>query len=259
LTAPLPAPLSQPLVQREKGWGKVKSYSDGAQRVDDLFYEYARILDGVQPKVFIAENVSGLVKGTAKGYFKRILQALRDCGYNVSCRVLDARWLGVPQMRKRTIFIGVRNDLGIEPVHPKPLPYSYTIGDALVIPPDDTTAKILGPDTETYKFWVHTKAGDTLGNTCKRLTGRNSFLTHCKQSPHVAANTVTQGIQQLYHWTEPRTLTLGELRRISSFPDDFILTGTFAQQWERIGRAVPPVMMSKIAATVANEILSKIS
>jgi len=244
---------------REKGWGKVKSYSDGAQRVDDLFYEYARILDGVQPKVFIAENVSGLVKGTAKGYFKRILQALRDCGYNVSCRVLDARWLGVPQMRKRTIFIGVRNDLGIEPVHPKPLPYSYTIGDALVIPPDDTTAKILGPDTETYKFWVHTKAGDTLGNTCKRLTGRNSFLTHCKQSPHVAANTVTQGIQQLYHWTEPRTLTLGELRRISGFPDDFILTGTFAQQWERIGRAVPPVMMSKIAATVADEILSKIS
>ena len=244
---------------REKGWGKVKSYSDGAQRVDDLFYEYARILDGVQPKVFIAENVSGLVKGTAKGYFKRILQALRDCGYNVSCRVLDARWLGVPQMRKRTIFIGVRNDLGIEPVHPKPLPYSYTIGDALVIPPDDTTAKILGPDTETYKFWVHTKAGDTLGNTCKRLTGRNSFLTHCKQSPHVAANTVTQGIQQLYHWTEPRTLTLGELRRISGFPDDFILTGTFSQQWERIGRAVPPVMMSKIAATVADEILSKIS
>jgi len=244
---------------REKSWGKVKSYSDGAQRVDDLFYEYARILEGVQPKVFIAENVSGLIKGTAKGYFKRILQALRDCGYNVSCRVLDARWLGVPQMRKRTIFIGVRNDLGIEPVHPKPLPYSYTIADALVIPPDDTTAKILGPDTETYKFWVHTKAGDTLGNTCKRLTGRNSFLTHCKQSPHVAANTVTQGIQQLYHWTEPRTLTLGELRRISGFPDDFILTGTFAQQWERIGRAVPPVMMSKIAATVADEILSKIS
>ena len=244
---------------REKGWGKVKSYSDGAQRVDDLFYEYARILKGVQPKVFIAENVSGLIKGTAKGYFKRILQALRDCGYNVSCRVLDARWLGVPQMRKRTIFIGVRNDLGIEPVHPKPLPYSYTIGDALIIPPDDTTAKILGPHTETYKFWVHTKAGDTLGNTCKRLTGRNSFLTHCKQSPHVAANTVTQGIQQLYHWTEPRTLTLGELRRISGFPDDFILTGTFSQQWERIGRAVPPVMMSQIAATVADEILSKIS
>ena len=244
--------------KREEGWGKVKSYSDGAQRVDDLFYEYARILDGVQPKVFVAENVSGLVKGTAKGYFKRILQALRDCGYTVSCRVLDARWLGVPQMRKRTIFVGVRNDLGIAPAHPKPLPYTYNIGDALVIPPDDTTAKILSPDTETYKFWVHTKAGDTLGNTCKRLTGKNSFLTHCKQSPSLPANTVTQGIQQLYHWTEPRTLTLGELRRISGFPDDFILTGSFSQQWERIGRAVPPVMMSKIAQTVADEILSKI-
>ena len=51
---------------REKGWGKVKDYSDGSQRVDDLFYEYARILEGVQPKVFVAENVTGLVKGTAK-------------------------------------------------------------------------------------------------------------------------------------------------------------------------------------------------
>jgi len=242
---------------REKGWGKVKSYSDGAQRVDDLFYEYARILSGTQPKVFIAENVSGLVKGTAKGYFKRILQALRDCGYNVSCRVLDARWLGVPQMRKRTIFIGVRNDLGIDPVHPKPLPYSYTIADALVVPPKDNTARALSTESETYRLWVNTKAGDTLGNTCKRLSGKNSFMTHCKQSPNHSANTVLQGSQQLYHWTEPRTLSLGELRRISSFPDDFILTGSFSQQWERIGRAVPPVMMSKIAATVAAEILSR--
>lgn len=243
---------------REKNWGKVKSYSDRAQRVDDLFYEYARILEGVQPKVFVAENVSGLIKGTAKGYFKRILQALRDCGYDVTCRVLDARWLGVPQMRKRTIFVGVRNDLNLPPAHPSPFPYSYNVGDALVSTPPDTEAKWLKENTETYRFWSHTKAGDTLGNTCKRLTGKNSFLTHCKQSPRLPANTITQGTQQLYHWTEPRTLTLGELRRIGGFPDDFILTGTFSQQWERIGRAVPPLMMAEVAKTIEQKILSKI-
>ena len=59
--------------KREAGWGKEKKYSETTQRVDDLFFEYARILDGLQPKVFVAENVAGLVQGTAKGYFKRIL------------------------------------------------------------------------------------------------------------------------------------------------------------------------------------------
>jgi DNA (cytosine-5)-methyltransferase 1 len=244
--------------RREEGWGKVKQYSDGAQRVDDLFYEYARILKGVQPKVFVAENVSGLVKGTAKGYFKRILQALRDCGYNVRCRVLDARWLGVPQMRSRTIFVGVRNDLGLEPAHPKPFPYAYTVGEALTPTPADTTSKQLNEESETYRYWLRAKPGETLGDVCRRLTGKTSFLTHYKQSPDRPANAITQGTQQLYHWAEPRTLTLGELRRIGGFPDDFILTGSFIQQWERIGRAVPPLMMAQVAKTIEQEILSKI-
>jgi DNA (cytosine-5)-methyltransferase 1 len=57
------------------------------------------------------------------------------------------------------------------------------------------------------------------------------------------------------HWTEARKLTLQELRAIGGFPADFVLTGTYAQRWERIGRAVPPVMMSHIAATVRDRIL----
>lgn len=76
--------------KREKGWGQVKQYSDTKQRTDDLFFEYARLVQGLQPKVFVAENVSGLVKGTAKGYFLEILAALKACGYNVVAKVLDA-------------------------------------------------------------------------------------------------------------------------------------------------------------------------
>lgn len=117
--------------KREAGWGKVKAYSDTKQRTDDLFFEYARLVRGIQPKVFVAENVSGLVKGTAKGYFKLILKELQECGYNVKAKVLDAQWLGVPQMRQRLIFIGVRNDLCLEPAFPKPLSYQYTVRDAL--------------------------------------------------------------------------------------------------------------------------------
>jgi DNA (cytosine-5)-methyltransferase 1 len=116
---------------RAKGWGKERQTSDGVQRDDDLFLEYARLVEEIQPRVFVAENVSGLVKGVAKGYFKIILKRLEDAGYRVAVKLLDAKWLGVPQSRTRVIFVGVREDLGVEPAHPKPLPYYYSIRDAI--------------------------------------------------------------------------------------------------------------------------------
>jgi DNA (cytosine-5)-methyltransferase 1 len=245
--------------KREAGWGKVKTYSDKAQRVDDLFFEYVRLIDGIRPKVFVAENVSGLVKGTAKGYFKQILAALKEPGYRVTCRVLDAQWLGVPQMRQRTIFVGVRDDLGLDPVHPAPLPYRYTVGEAVEGLPPGGEAKWLKPGTDTHRYWVDTKPGAPLSDACKELTGKNSFLTHTKQHPERPSNAVMQTMPpQVYHWKETRSLNLRELRRISSFPDDFELTGNFSQQWERIGRAVPPLMMSRIAGTIATEILDRL-
>ena len=79
---------------REKGWGEQRSYSDNKkQRVDDLFFEYARLIKELQPKVFIAENVSGLVKGKAKGYFKIILKTLKECGYEVKASLLNGKYL----------------------------------------------------------------------------------------------------------------------------------------------------------------------
>ena len=122
--------------KRQKGWGRSEMHGDGTTgRSDDLFFEFARLLKGLQPKTFIAENVSGLVKGVAKGYFKEILAALKSCGYVVEARLLDAQWLGVPQARQRIIFVGVRDDLtekfGVKPVFPKPLSYRYSITDAI--------------------------------------------------------------------------------------------------------------------------------
>jgi DNA (cytosine-5)-methyltransferase 1 len=118
--------------KREKGWGKGKKYEHGAVQCNEqLFDDYIRLLRGLMPKTFVAENVSGLVKGKAKGFFLEILKELKASGYRVTCRVLDAQWLGVPQTRQRTIFVGVREKLGLEPVHPKPLPYQYSVRDAL--------------------------------------------------------------------------------------------------------------------------------
>jgi site-specific DNA-cytosine methylase len=117
--------------KRERGWGEERQYAHGAkQKNEDLFFEFCRLRDGLQPRAFVAENVSGLVKGAAKGYFLEILRRLK-VGYRVEARLLDAQWLGVPQQRQRIIFVGAREDLGLEPAFPAPLPYRYSVRDAL--------------------------------------------------------------------------------------------------------------------------------
>lgn len=252
--------------KREAGWGKVKQYSDTKQRVDDLFFEYARLVKGTQPKVFVAENVSGLVKGTAKGYFIEILKTLKACGYNVKCKVLDAQWLGVPQMRQRAIFVGVRNDLKLEPVHPSPLPYRYTVRDAL---PWIVNVK-LGGKPFNYQPAYHPSPTimqtDSTRSESAYLSGGGWVESETDISKYAIGkewDCVTQtagrsSSADVVHPTEKRKFSIAELKRICAFPDDFILTGTFAQQWERLGRAVPPVMMSHIAKTIQLEILEKL-
>ncbi len=278
--------------KREKAWGTVKKYSDTEQRADDLFFEYARLIKGLQPKVFVAENVSGLVKGTAKGYFLEILAALKACGYRVSARLLDAQWLGVPQARQRLIFVGVRNDIGLDPVHPDPLPYRYSIRDALPWIGGIQTG--INPDTGARDgFGVADHSADDPAPTVMAhgMNGKGKHQTVVEAETDISrfaigdewdkigpggqsqkyfqlvrpdadgpAPTITAAggagsIASVTHPTEKRKFSIAELRRICGFPDDFILTGTYAQQWERLGRAVPPVMMSHIAAAVRDRIL----
>ena len=69
---------------------------------------------------------------------------------------------------------------------------------------------------------------------------------------------VTQPGGHMIHPTEKRKFTIAELRRICAFPDDFILCGSYAQQWERLGNSVPPLMMKAIASTIRDRILSRI-
>lgn len=330
---------------REQAWGQEKKYSDTVQRVDDLFFEYARLVDGLKPRTFVAENVSGLVKGTAKGYFKQILASLKACGYRVHARLLDASWLGVPQARQRLIFIGVREDLQMDPVHPVPLPYRYSVQDAMPwiaaqgnnggfgaggIRDADLPSPTIGASPSTGNgnfpaakvlavlvqdeqphmvmgghgwfpgrtvdlskeaaptvlaggfgadYFVHARTengvtvdpetGETVSLGPKlpayavewaklRLGERSQrYIQVARPDPDLPAPTILghdRGGSGL-HPLECRKLTIAELRRISGFPDDFALTGTYAQRWERIGRAVPPVMMMHIAATIRDKIL----
>jgi DNA (cytosine-5)-methyltransferase 1 len=212
--------------RRSEGWNSVRSYSDVEQRVDDLFFEFIRILKGLQPRAFVAENVPGLTRGVAKGLYKQINAGLVDCGYRVKVAMLDSQWLGVPQERNRVIFLGLRNDLGLDPVFPSPLPYRYSIRDAL-------------PDTEILQVG----SGASFGT--EKWLGVDLPVGTIGASSQTGNGLSPPGIVKVKGGK--RKFTPFELRRLCGFPDDFVLTGSLAQQWERLGRAVPPPMMMRVA------------
>jgi DNA (cytosine-5)-methyltransferase 1 len=243
--------------KRERHWGRVKDYSDAAQRVDDLFFEYSRLVREIQPKTFVAENVSGLVKGVARGYFMDIFESLESCGYRVEAQLLDAARLGVPQSRQRLIFVGVRRDLGPAPAFPKPLPYQYTFAEAVAdLPPTVITREL----EYRGKLWLIAKQLKP-GQHGDDVTGRGFFNLGRLRWDRPCWTVMAMGgasASSHVHPDETRRLSVAELKRVCSFPDDYVLTGNYTKQHERLGRAVPPVMMYWIAKTVQAEILDKL-
>lgn len=245
-----------------KGYGKAKSYSDtGHQVVDDLFFEYARLLKDLQPKAFVAENVKGLTKGAAKGYFLRILAELRAAGYDVKAKVLNAAWLGVPQARERLIFVGIRKDLVTAPPFPAPHEKIPTINDAMaylqahdlwVGPVDGWVDPETRESVDIRRFsiarqWYETGQGQ---NHPKRFS---LAVPHPNRPiPTITATTGVLGAAGVCHWDQPRKLNLREMRALSGVPRDFVLTGTYTQRAERLGRLVPPLMMREIATPIFN-------
>lgn len=238
--------------RREEHWSAEKKYSDKIQRTDDLFFEYARFVRAIQPKVFVAENVAGLARGVAKGYLIEILKELRGCGYKVEAQILDAQWLGVPQQRARVIFVGVRDDLGLSPAFPKPLPHRYSLREALrtldapVEPETDISRYAIG---KAYDGLVQGRWSDKYQNLGTNGWDEPSFA--------VTASGGSTSTAAVVHPSEKRKYSIAELRRVCSFPDDFALVGTFAQKWERLGRAVPPLMMKSVAEVIRDQILSQ--
>jgi DNA (cytosine-5)-methyltransferase 1 len=259
---------------REDGWGKVKKYSDTKQRVDDLFYEFARILKELQPKVFIAENVKGLTMGAAANLLgneqfsifgdedNTIFHTLVNCGYKVKYKVLNAMNYGVPQSRERTIFIGIRNDFNIPITYPKKFDYLINAKDAF----EGIKHEQNEIDEATYKdgkvkgILLQMSEGDS-GNMYSE--NKNSYfglvrINRNKPCPTVCQRQGNKGAC-LAHWEENRELTIKELIRIMSFPEDYYLGEKYKDKCERLGRAVPPLLMKAIANHVYETILKPIN
>ena len=260
------------------GWSKTKNYSDGkkVENIEDLFFEFLRVAEEIKPKVIVAENVKGLTVGEAKSYFNKILNKFEEIGYDVCAQVLDSRYYGVSQTRTRVIFIGVREDvaektgynfMNISQIFPKP--------DTEVIPVKDVMID-LEYDAEEVEYltekWTNTAYWKQTGSNMeidpdKVLTGMDYHpkghhfnlkrVSQYQPAPTITAMGSAETTAGAFHWIEPRKLTLGELKRIMSLPDDFKLTGKWNQKAERCGRMVPPLMMERIASSIYEKVLEK--
>lgn len=215
---------------------------------NQLFREFARLLEGLQPKTFVMENVAGMVKGKMKLIFAEVLRQLKGCGYRVSARLMDAQYFRVPQRRKRLIFIGVREDLSIQPSHPKAQARPLTIHAALkdLHQTDaDLQPALLKPTWQMWRVLQGLEPSRHFGLVTTHWT------SVCPTIVKDAGNTTTGMI----HPNGKRRFTIPEIKRLASFPDDFVFAGSFKEQWARIGNAVPPNFMRAIAEHIRDNIL----
>lgn len=241
----------------------------GRRQLDDprnqLFREYLRLLEGLRPRTFVMENVKGMVAGKMRGIYREAMQAFQAAGYRTVSGVLNAAQLGVPQARERLIVIGVREDLGIQPTLPRPYSRIVTVRDALCdLPQTPNGYRITKP--EWLAVYARVKPGQDFGD----VHPQGHFFSYRKLHPDRPSPTIvkTVGVTKageagggIYHWRFPRLLTVPELKRLGSFPDDYQFApgkdevDTFIQTWAGIGNSVPPLMTRAIAQHVRDTVL----
>ncbi len=228
---------------------------------NDLFREFVRLIRDFEPRVFVMENVQGMASGRMKGRFLEIIQTLKSLDYVVECRLMDARHYEVPQSRKRLIFIGVRRDLGLKPAWPKPVPGLVTVRKALEgLPPQAEDREMpawmrkacrrISPGMGVWK--IATVFIEEKGSAAGSIA--TSRLVWGRPSPTIVKSEF--GHAGLIHPDEDRYLTQAELKRLSTFPDDFQFTDR-KRAVERIGNAVMPRFMYHVARAVKEGVLDQ--
>ena len=245
------------------------STANPARAFDDprnqLFKEYARLIRENKPKMFLMENVSGMMTMKNGEVFKQIKKELSECGYTLYDKLLNARDYGVPQNRRRIIIVGVRNDIKDKFVFPKPTHTSENfsnIGDAIIkksIKKDDVNHKI-GKLTELNKERLkHIPQGGSMKH-CPEKLQNNSDLNRAMRRLDAEKESYTivhNNCDHYYHPTENRRITIREMARIQGYSDEYVFLGSKSEQSRQVGNSVP-VGLGKVVAKEIYKFLNKI-
>lgn len=215
-----------------------------------LFYEFARAIQEIHPKVIVGENVKGLLKHDDGRTLETMLQILDELGYTVAYRVLRAQYFDVAQKRERLVIFGVRKDLQRPIAFPKEKNYTLSVREALQGVPASDGQRYTERKYQVMQqvpeggYWrdlpvavqqSYMGASFHLGGG---KTGMARRLAWDEPSLTLTCNPAQKQTERC-HPSETRPLTVREYARIQSFPDDWKFSGSVAAQYKQIGNAVP--------------------
>lgn len=251
----------------------------GPRRFDDprnkLYFSYIRLVEEIRPKAFVIENVPGLVSLFGGQIKDSIIKRLTDLGYTVRYQIICAADYGVPQTRRRVVFVGLKNgEFEFPPTQKDKVTCSMALSD---LPP---LIDSLGEETQSYATEctcqyqelmrqyssvvknhiaaVHSEKVQKIismvpdGGNYKDLpeayrSSRNFHVAWTRFDSNKPAPTIDTGHRHHFHYKYNRVPTVRECARLQSFPDDFIFLGNKTQQFRQVGNAVPPLMAQAIA------------
>lgn len=228
-----------------------------------LFYHYAIFLRQLQPKMFLFENVRGLLTHDRGKTFATMQAVFEEAGYTTQHSILNAWNFGVAQKRERLIIIGIRNDLLDKTRFEYPTPHDYkpVLRDVLQDVPDspyspygDTKRKLfeLVPPGGYWRDIDPTLAKAYMKSCWDMEGGRTGILRRLSlDEPSLTVLTSpSQKQTERCHPLEARPFTIRENARIQSFPDDWAFCGSISSQYKQIGNAVPVNLAYEIALKI---------
>lgn len=226
-----------------------------------LFAEFARCVDEIRPKMFLFENVRGLLSHDKGRTFQTIMHTFASQGYEIQYKVLNACYFGVGQKRQRLIVIGIRADLvgRLCFEYPEPDARMTTLREALKGVPDSPYQPYSENKRKVMELvppggcWVDLPdevARAYMGKSYFSGGGRRGMARRISWDEPCLTLTTSPSQKQTErcHPDETRPFTVREYARIQSFPDDWSFTGSISEQYKQIGNAVPVEMARRVGA-----------
>lgn len=229
-----------------------------------LFYHYAIFLQKLQPKMFLFENVRGLLTHDKGKTYQTITNVFEDAGYTIQYAVLNAWDYGVAQKRERLITIGIRNDLTdtVRFSFPEKHEYKPVLRDILKDVPESLGTRYSQKKEDIYKlvppggYWrdIPEEIAKEYMKSCWDMGGGRTGILRRMSMDEPSLTVLTSPSQKQTdrcHPIEPRPFTVRENARCQSFPDDWQFCGTVGDQYKQVGNAVPVNLGYEIAKEIA--------
>ncbi len=228
-----------------------------------LFYHYAVFLEKLQPKMFLFENVRGLLTHDHGKTYATMLNIFANAGYTITKQVMNAWEYGAPQKRERLITIGIRNDL-VDKCHfvfPKAHDYKPVLRDVLLDCPDGPGVPYGEKKRSIFElvppggYWrdIDPAIAKDYMKSCWEMEGGRTGILRRMSLDEPSLTVLTSPSQkqtERCHPLEPRPFTVRENARCQMFPDDWEFCGNVMSQYKQVGNAVPVSLAYDIAVEI---------